>query len=112
MWLDTAALKSQLVSRLGRAETLKYGGAPCLREIRPPSMSEDSRHCQLTIQSDNENSRAGDDAGGSQGREQYNGGEAGHTQEVLKLEDHWATLLMGCRKWSLRCRVVALVDKR
>ena len=63
-------------------------------------------------QSDNESSRAGDDAGGSQGREQYNGGEAGHTQEVLKLEDHWATLLMGCRKWSLRCRVVALVDKR
>ena len=91
MWLDTAALKSRLVSRLGRAETLKYGGAPCLREIRPPSMSEDSRHSQLTIQSDNENSRAGDDAGGSQGREQYNGGEAGHTQEVLKLEDHWAT---------------------
>ena len=93
------------MSRLGRAETLKYG-APCLREIRPPSMSEDSR------QSDSENSRAGDDAGGSQGREQYNGGEAGHTQEVLKLEDHWDTLLMGCRKWSLRCRVVALVDKR
>ena len=30
--------------------------------------------------------------------EQYNGGEAGHTQEVLKLEDHWATWLMGCRK--------------
>ena len=112
MWLDTAALKSQLVSRLGRAETLKYGEAPCLREIRPPSMSEDSRHCQLTIQSDSENSRAGDDAEGSQGREQYNGGEAGHTQEVLKLEDHWATCLMGCRKWSLRSRSVALVDER
>ena len=30
--------------------------------------------------------------------EQYNGGEAGHTQEVLKLEDHWAIWLMGCRK--------------
>ena len=64
VWLDTAALRSQLVSRLGRAETLKYGGALCLREIRPPSTSEDSRHCQLTVQSDSENSRAGDDAGG------------------------------------------------
>ena len=78
------------MSRLGRAETLKYGGAPCLREIRPPSTSEDSRHCQLTIQSDSENSRAGDDAGRWQGSSN-NGGEAEYTQEVLKLEDHWAT---------------------
>ena len=46
-------------------------------------MSEYNTHCQLTVQSDNENCRAGDDAGGSQGREQYNSGEAGHTQEVL-----------------------------
>ena len=30
--------------------------------------------------------------------EQYNGGEAGHTQEVLELEDHRATRLMGCKE--------------
>ena len=58
---------SGVTFRLGRAETLKYSGAPCLREIRPPSTFEDSRHCQLTVQSDGENSRARNDAGGSQG---------------------------------------------
>ena len=81
------------MSRLGRAETLKYGGAPCSREIRSPSTSEDSRHCQLTGQSDHENRGAGDDAEGCQGSSN-NGGEAEYTQEVLKLEDHWATIMI------------------
>ena len=65
-WI-TAALRSQLVSRLGRAETLKYGGAPCLRETRPPSTSENSRHCQMTIQLDDENSKAGTMQGDGRG---------------------------------------------
>ena len=78
VWLDTTALRSQLVSRLGRVETLKYGGAPWLRETRPPSTSENSRHCQVTVQSDSEDSRAGDDAGRWQagGAVQWRGGWA------------------------------------
>ena len=31
----------------------------------PRATSEDSRHCQMIVQSDSENSRAGDDARGS-----------------------------------------------
>ena len=66
VWLDHGSTQESACEQAGqgRESQVRLRSAPCLRAIRPPSTSENSRHCQLTVQLDGENIRAGDDAGG------------------------------------------------